>query len=229
MVPREVHQCARRASQAPQGQRLAAWPPDRGRRVRRRPGRVRGRQAVRGCRAPPCSSPAGTSTRCAPGPTGSSAGSTARRPDVVCLQELKCTDEQFPSEPVRALGYHPALFGQKTYNGVAILARAEPERIERGFLDGEDDAAGPSAERHRRRRPRHLGLRAQRAGGGLARLPAEARLVRPVPTLARRAAPARTSRSSCAATSTWPPRSATCGTRSSGRDRRSSRCRSGRR
>ena len=64
----------------------------------------------------------------------------ARRPDVVCLQELKCTDEQFPSEPVRALGYHPVLFGQKTYNGVAILGRAEPERIERGFLDGEDDA-----------------------------------------------------------------------------------------
>src|SRR5262249_38315924 len=62
-----------------------------------------------------------------------------RRPDVVCLQELKCTDEQFPSEQVRALGYHPVLFGQKTYNGVAILARAEPERIERGFLDGEDD------------------------------------------------------------------------------------------
>jgi exodeoxyribonuclease III len=65
----------------------------------------------------------------------------ARRPDVVCLQELKCTDEQFPSEQVRALGYHPALFGQKSYNGVAILARSEPERVERGFLDGEDDDA----------------------------------------------------------------------------------------
>ena len=65
---------------------------------------------------------------------------TDRRPDVACLQELKCTDEQFPSEQVRALGYHPVLFGQKSYNGVAILARAEAERIERGFLDGEDDA-----------------------------------------------------------------------------------------
>jgi exodeoxyribonuclease-3 len=65
----------------------------------------------------------------------------ARRPDVACLQELKCTDEQFPSEEVRALGYHPVLFGQKSYNGVAILARAEPERVERGFLDGEDDDA----------------------------------------------------------------------------------------
>ncbi len=65
----------------------------------------------------------------------------ARRPDVVCLQELKCTDEQFPSDQVRALGYHPALFGQKSYNGVAIVARSEPERLERGFLDGEDDDA----------------------------------------------------------------------------------------
>ena len=64
----------------------------------------------------------------------------ARRPDVVCLQELKCTDEQFPSEQARSLGYHPVLFGQKTYNGVAILSRTEPERVERGFLDGEDDA-----------------------------------------------------------------------------------------
>jgi exodeoxyribonuclease-3 len=62
-----------------------------------------------------------------------------RRPDVVCLQELKCTEEQFPSEQVRALGYHPAVFGQRSYNGVAILARAPPERVERGFLDGEDD------------------------------------------------------------------------------------------
>ncbi|HZX43713.1 MAG TPA: exodeoxyribonuclease III, partial [Myxococcaceae bacterium] len=52
-----------------------------------------------------------------------------------------CTDEQFPSEAVRALGYHSVLFGQKSYNGVAILSRAEPQRIERGFLDGEDDAA----------------------------------------------------------------------------------------
>jgi exodeoxyribonuclease-3 len=65
----------------------------------------------------------------------------ARRPDVACLQELKCTDEQFPSEAVRPLGYHTVLFGQKSYNGVAILSRAEPQRIERGFLDGEDDAA----------------------------------------------------------------------------------------
>jgi len=62
-----------------------------------------------------------------------------RRPDVLCLQELKCTEDQFPSLAVRALGYHSVVFGQKSYNGVAILAHSEPERVERGFLDGEDD------------------------------------------------------------------------------------------
>ncbi len=153
----------------------------------------------------------------------------ARRPDVVCLQELKCTDEQFPSEPVRALGYHPVLFGQKTYNGVAILsprgARARRARVPRR----RGRRPGPGGERDRRRRPRHLGVRAQRAGRGLARLPPEARLVRPVPPLAGRSATGRTTCSSSAATSTWLPRSATSGTRSSGRGRRSSRCPSGRR
>lgn len=63
----------------------------------------------------------------------------ARRPDVLCLQELKCTDEQFPTEAVQALGYHPVVFGQRTYNGVAILSRTPAEAVERGFHDGEDD------------------------------------------------------------------------------------------
>jgi exodeoxyribonuclease-3 len=63
----------------------------------------------------------------------------ARRPEVLCLQELKCTDEQFPTEAVQALGYHPVVFGQRTYNGVAILSRSPPEAVERGFHDGEDD------------------------------------------------------------------------------------------
>jgi exodeoxyribonuclease III len=60
---------------------------------------------------------------------------------VVCLQELKCTDEQFPSDPVRALGYHPVLFGQKTYNGVAILARPgiALEDVRAGLDDEADD------------------------------------------------------------------------------------------
>ena len=47
------------------------------------------------------------------------------QPDVVCLQETKCTDEQFPELALRAAGYHSAFHGQKSYNGVAILSRKQ--------------------------------------------------------------------------------------------------------
>lgn len=60
-------------------------------------------------------------------------------PDVVCLQELKVTDDAFPYEPIREAGYHAAVCGQKTYNGVAILARAEPANVERGLGNDVDD------------------------------------------------------------------------------------------
>jgi exodeoxyribonuclease-3 len=63
-----------------------------------------------------------------------------RRPDVVCLQELKCTEDQFPFEAVEAAGYEAAVHGQKTYNGVAILAKSDPEDISTGFADGGDDS-----------------------------------------------------------------------------------------
>jgi exodeoxyribonuclease-3 len=46
-------------------------------------------------------------------------------PDIVCLQETKCTDDQFPEQALRNAGYHSAFHGQKSYNGVAILARSE--------------------------------------------------------------------------------------------------------
>lgn len=62
------------------------------------------------------------------------------QPDVVCLQELKCTDAEFPMEAVRDAGYHAAVHGQKTYNGVAILARTEPTDVVRGLSDGVDDS-----------------------------------------------------------------------------------------
>ena len=61
------------------------------------------------------------------------------RPDVVCLQELKVSEEKFPFEPLREAGYHAAVHGQKTYNGVAILSRSEPEDIRKSFDDGVDD------------------------------------------------------------------------------------------
>lgn len=48
------------------------------------------------------------------------------RPDVLCLQELKVQDADFPFDPLRESGYFAAVAGQKTYNGVAVLARHEP-------------------------------------------------------------------------------------------------------
>jgi exodeoxyribonuclease III len=63
----------------------------------------------------------------------------ARKPDVVCLQELKVQDSEFPFEALRAAGYEAAVHGQRTYNGVAILARAGLSEVERGFGDGDDE------------------------------------------------------------------------------------------
>lgn len=61
------------------------------------------------------------------------------QPDVVCLQELKVTEEDFPFDSVRNAGYHAAVLGQPTYNGVAILSRDKPENVIKGFEDGIDD------------------------------------------------------------------------------------------
>ena len=61
-------------------------------------------------------------------------------PDVVCLQELKVVDEDFPSLDLRRAGYHLAVFGQKTYNGVAILSKSEPQNVSRSLDDAEDDS-----------------------------------------------------------------------------------------
>jgi exodeoxyribonuclease-3 len=60
------------------------------------------------------------------------------QPDVLCLQELKATDDAFPNEVIQRSGYHAAVFGQKTYNGVAILSRTKPARVFRG-MPGFDD------------------------------------------------------------------------------------------
>lgn len=63
---------------------------------------------------------------------------TRVQPDVLCLQELKCLDEKFPQEELEHIGYHTAFFGQKTYNGVAILSRQPLTDVVRGFLDRDD-------------------------------------------------------------------------------------------
>ena len=62
----------------------------------------------------------------------------AQSPDVVALQETKLTDDAFPVEELRAAGYHVAFSGQKTYNGVALLARAPPADVVRD-IPGYDD------------------------------------------------------------------------------------------
>jgi exodeoxyribonuclease-3 len=59
------------------------------------------------------------------------------RPDVACLQEIKCVDEKFPAEAFERLGYNLAVHGQKTYNGVALLSKAPLEDVRRG-LPGDD-------------------------------------------------------------------------------------------
>lgn len=62
-----------------------------------------------------------------------------RKPDVVCLQELKAPDEKFPAAAIRDAGYGAIWHGQKSWNGVAILARGiEPTETRRG-LPGEPD------------------------------------------------------------------------------------------
>src|SRR5918993_1839614 len=61
------------------------------------------------------------------------------QPDVVCLQELKCPDERFPAQAIGAAGYGAIWHGQKSWNGVAILARGcEPVETRRG-LPGDPD------------------------------------------------------------------------------------------
>ncbi len=56
-------------------------------------------------------------------------------PDVVCLQEIKTVDEGFPREAFEALGYNCAVYGQRTYNGVAILSKLPVEDVTPGLPD----------------------------------------------------------------------------------------------
>ena len=60
-------------------------------------------------------------------------------PDVLCLQELKCTEEQFPRLEIEAEGYNIAVHGQKSWNGVAILSK-RPMDAQAGLPGDETDA-----------------------------------------------------------------------------------------
>ncbi|HEU4767829.1 MAG TPA: exodeoxyribonuclease III [Pyrinomonadaceae bacterium] len=62
------------------------------------------------------------------------------KPDIVCMQETKCTDDKFPTLVFQERGYQCQLFGQASYNGVAILTRTSCETVHRGY-PGDDDTA----------------------------------------------------------------------------------------
>src|SRR3990172_12992570 len=61
-----------------------------------------------------------------------------QQPGIICLQELKLEDVNFPRAEIEAAGYQCAISGQKTYNGVAILPRAPLAEIQAG-IPGFDD------------------------------------------------------------------------------------------
>lgn len=61
--------------------------------------------------------------------------------DVVCLQETKLSDAQFPFERFEALGYESAHFGNGQWNGVALLSRVGLTEVRRGFFDEDPDEA----------------------------------------------------------------------------------------
>ena len=62
-----------------------------------------------------------------------------RQPDIVCLQEIKCTDEAFPREAFEGLGYNVAVHGQKTFNGVALLSKPPFDEVAPGLIGDDGD------------------------------------------------------------------------------------------
>jgi exodeoxyribonuclease III len=65
------------------------------------------------------------------------------KPNVVCLQETKVVDEKFPADQIKELGYFVEVFGEKAYNGVAIISDRPLANVERGF----EQELTPSARR----------------------------------------------------------------------------------
>jgi len=56
-------------------------------------------------------------------------------PGVLCLQETKVRDSDFPVDPFKGIGYHCTYRGEKSYNGVAVLSKSEPQEVRFGFDD----------------------------------------------------------------------------------------------
>ena len=64
---------------------------------------------------------------------------TTNCPDILCVQETKVQDPDFPQKAIQEIGYHSSFLGQKSYNGVAILSIEPPTAVAPGFEDGEYD------------------------------------------------------------------------------------------
>lgn len=84
------------------------------------------------------------------------------QPDIACLQEVKSQDADFPADAIEKLGYSAIWHGQKSFNGVAILARTQGgwaiEEVQRGLgIDGPKEGEGEQA--------RYLEIDARREGG----------------------------------------------------------------
>ena len=120
----------------------------------------------------------------------------AAKPDVVCLQELKSTDADFPHRAIEKAGYGAVWRGQKTWNGVAILARNAEPVLTRTALPGDrDDRRGALYRSRRQRHHRHQPLSAERQSAARTEIRLQARLVQ--------AAASRTPRNSSSRTSRW--------------------------
>ncbi len=65
----------------------------------------------------------------------------AQQPDVLALQETKLTDDKFPAEALQAAGYRCAFFGQRTYNGVALLSRHALDAVQCNIPGFDDEQA----------------------------------------------------------------------------------------
>jgi exodeoxyribonuclease-3 len=61
------------------------------------------------------------------------------QPDIMCLQETKTQDQDFPVDAIQQAGYHATFRGMKGYNGVATLTRVPPERVLHGLHEGPDN------------------------------------------------------------------------------------------
>ena len=63
------------------------------------------------------------------------------KPDILLLQEIKTQDENFPNEIFENIGYNSHIFGQKSYNGVAIISKLHVKNITKDFIKDEKKQA----------------------------------------------------------------------------------------